>query len=658
MPIPSLGVTLARMPLKSNAARSLAVLLFALFAATTLLWISLDRLPPNWDDAWYLTKSLTVYDSLAHQGVAGYLSSLNSAFGNKAPLIAALPSPLYLVFGRRWHAASLVNIAAMLVLFAALYRIGHRWWTPRAAVFAIAVAGTMPLLYGLARWYLVEYALTALVAGAIAILMESDSLDRPALAFVFGTICGFGLMLKAAFILFLFPPFLFAWIASRGRARSMMLAAIPCLAIALPWYAGHWRPVLDNALDAGFGTPASVQGTGPIFSIAAILTYLERVARTGVSVYYAILALAFIAFPSSRLKARSLRFLFFWLLPFPVFLFGGNKDVRYIAPILPAVALLIAALLDSVLPRNRAGAVIGIILLAFPLLSLFAVSFGVPWRAPEVVYARRYAPEPWPHDEILRLIASDISREPGQRPLLLVGSDRAALNANNIELTAVALRLPLRIETTAHEPNRNTLFDRLDQAAFFLYKEGGEPESAVFNPHLATLIQHVQTAGSFTEIPYGRSLPDGGIARIFRRSLQPATAEPPPSEKFVIDFGGIMALTSAAVEEGPGSVIVRYAWRRLQHAPHEYWCFTHLIDPAGKIVAQLDQPIPFLEPDGVGQQRIRITLPAGVPSSALRLRFGLYDPITGVRLPIGSLPLAVALRFKLADHDTALIAPI
>ena len=44
-----------------------------------------------------------------------------------------------------------------------------------------------------------------------------------------------------------------------------------------------------------------------------------------------------------------------WLLPFALFLFGGNKDVRYIAPILPAAALAIAFLMDSALPRSRMG---------------------------------------------------------------------------------------------------------------------------------------------------------------------------------------------------------------------------------------------------------------------------------------------------------------
>ena len=175
--------------------RVACIVLAVLFAASTLAWVMLDRSPPNWDDAWYLTNSLTVYDALAHGGIAGYLTKLNSVFGFKAPLIAALPAPFYLVFGRRWHAAYLVNIASMLLLFAALYRLASRWWNARAAVFAIAIAGTMPLLYGLSRWYMVEYVLTALVAVAVCALVESEFL-------LFGVLSGFGLLLKVSYPLF------------------------------------------------------------------------------------------------------------------------------------------------------------------------------------------------------------------------------------------------------------------------------------------------------------------------------------------------------------------------------------------------------------------------------------------------------------------------
>ena len=211
------------------------------FAASTLLWLRLDRAPPNWDDAWYLTNSLTVYDALTQGGIVGYLTKLNSVFGFKAPLIAALPAGFYLLLGRHWHAAYLVNIVAMWALFAALYRIATRWWNARAAVFAIAIAGTMPLLYGLARWYMVEYVLTALLAVAACVLIESDGLKRDRLVVLFGAICGFGLLLKISFPLFIFPLFAYIWLTSGRRGRPLLLTALPCLLLALPWYAGHFK---------------------------------------------------------------------------------------------------------------------------------------------------------------------------------------------------------------------------------------------------------------------------------------------------------------------------------------------------------------------------------------------------------------------------------
>src|ERR1051325_2417345 len=115
---------------------------YALFAAVTLAWLYLDRLPPNWDDAWYLSNSLAVYDALARGGIAVYIRELGSVFGYKSPLIAALPAPFYLVFGRRWHAAYLVNIASMAILFSAVYRIARRCWNRRVAFLAIAITGT------------------------------------------------------------------------------------------------------------------------------------------------------------------------------------------------------------------------------------------------------------------------------------------------------------------------------------------------------------------------------------------------------------------------------------------------------------------------------------------------------------------------------------
>jgi 4-amino-4-deoxy-L-arabinose transferase-like glycosyltransferase len=665
-----------------NPAALACLILSGLFAVSTAVWVSIDRSPPNWDDAWYLTNSLNVYDGLTGHGIAGYLSKLNSVFGFKAPLIAALPAPFYLLLGRDWHAAFLVNIAAMLVLFFVLARIARHWRSPRAAVFAIAIAGAMPLLYGLSRWFMVEYAMTALLAAAVCVLIEADGLKRDSSAVCFGVLCGLGLLLKISFPLFILPPFIYLWTRSGRRVRALVLAAVSCLILAVPWYAGHFRRTFANALDAGFGAPADIQGTGAIFSVHAITTYFAHVARDGVSWYFVILAVplcVFVAFRARKqaaafsLTVTELEVLFAWLFPFVIFAFAGNKDIRYIAPVLPAVALLLAFLLDFALPANLAATAIGCALLIVPVVQMFAVSFGIPYQTAGGAYTRRYASDLWPQEGMLKLLAGDTRVKPGEKTLVLVGVDRALLNANNVELASVTLQLPFNIETTAHEPDLGTLRARLAAASWFIYKTGGEPESPAFNPYAADLIRSVQNNKRFAELPYSKSLPDGGVAHIVK-NLSPGQSgidgtfvrnAPRNDEKFGVGFGSILVLTNIATVTSAAEVALSLRWRSLKPPYRDYWCFTHLLDRDGKVIAQHDHrllggepPLLSWQAGDAGDEEIHLALPAGKSAEGLLVRFGLYDPPSGDRLKVDALQGVAAKRFTVVDSGTALVAPV
>src|SRR5947209_5591253 len=75
---------------------------FLYFAGVELWWFHRDNAPPAWDDAWYLTNSLALYDSLVSGGVVRFGHEFFTVLGFKAPLIAAFPVPLYLILGRGW----------------------------------------------------------------------------------------------------------------------------------------------------------------------------------------------------------------------------------------------------------------------------------------------------------------------------------------------------------------------------------------------------------------------------------------------------------------------------------------------------------------------------------------------------------------------------
>ena len=292
------------------------------------------------------------------------------------------------------------------------------------------------------------------------------------------------------------------------------------LILALPWYILHGPATLRNALSAGYGLSATVQGTGPIFSWHSITTYLSRLAVGGVSTYYAAVGAGLLILAICRRNTLPAipPELLLWALPFLVFLFGGNKDLRYVAPILPLFALLLSCLLDWALPLSRVGSAIAVLLVAYPVVQMSAVSFGLPYRVDSIVYARPFQRNIWPLDQVLRNIAASAPRQSEDRPFLLVGADRGSLNANNVELTAVALQLPFRVETTAHTRSLAAALERLEHADFFLYEDGGEPESPVFNPYISDLVRQVRSGERFVELPFATFLPDGGVIRVFRRS--------------------------------------------------------------------------------------------------------------------------------------------
>lgn len=214
---------------------------------------------------------------------------------------------------------------------------------------------------------------------------------------------------------------------------------------------------------------------------------------------------------------RGLTPLALWLAPFVVFAFGGNKDVRYIAPIPPAFAIAAGCLLDAA-TENRSW--LGPAALVYPLIAFSAVSFGWPWQTADLGYAMRFDPNSWRQDEILSTIAGATLFPQGGRKVLLLGTDRGRFNADNFELSVVEDRIPFAVKTTAYASSLAELISLARDADYFVYKEGGEPESAFFNRHTAEFLVRLRASPEWAELPFGRALPDGGIARILRRQVQ------------------------------------------------------------------------------------------------------------------------------------------
>src|SRR5206468_9528807 len=58
--------------LERHKARVVFTFLSLFFLGVTFIWLRLDRSPPAWDDSYYLTNSLVMYDALTDGGLRGY----------------------------------------------------------------------------------------------------------------------------------------------------------------------------------------------------------------------------------------------------------------------------------------------------------------------------------------------------------------------------------------------------------------------------------------------------------------------------------------------------------------------------------------------------------------------------------------------------------
>jgi hypothetical protein len=647
-----------------------------LFLGANATWLRQDRSPPGWDDAFYLSHSLRLWDALTTGGLPAYGTQFLTGMREKPPLIAALPTPAYLILGRKPRAALTVNLACLLILFVTLFRLGWEYASPRAGLVAVWIAGTMPMIYGLSHWYLVECALTAIVC--LTISLPAVLAFDMAMAAVLGVLCACGVLMKFSFPLYVALPLAFLL---RRRLSTKLLAAflLPFAAIAAPWYILNFGKGLHTALRAGSGDTARIYQTGAVLSLADIGRYLLDVANCGPTVYFVVLGLALatcLRFASKNARC-GLLLCALWGTPLMFLACGHYRDLRYAAPLFPAVALGLGILLDGAMARYRiAGVAATCVVLGLGAVSMMQTSFGVPGKRPIELggllfvqprfnYASRADGKVWPYRDVLQELYQGAKWKGGERKRLVVGNDTEHFNLDNLGLEARSGNLPFDGAATAYETDPRRLRETLAAASYFLYKDGSEKESP-FNRLGAEAIAAVRADANFAETGT-RLLPDGSLLHLFennhagrvremREFLAPGFDSVPDCS---VTFDGKLGLSGLSTRKTGRTIEVRYRWRCLKPVQGNYWCFTHILDEQGNIVGYLDHPVMKGDPPtsqwtqgSIAIEQLQFTLPEMSKEGAYRLRLGLFCKESGDRLPI------TASGFPLADSGTAAVSPL
>jgi uncharacterized membrane protein len=124
-----------------------------------------------------------------------------------------------------------------------------------------------------------------------------------------------------------------------------------------------------------------------------------------------------------------------------------------------------------------------------------------------------------------------------------------------------------------------------------------------------------------------------------------AFALPSPGQPLQADFGGWVRLLGVDLQQdlaaAPGALRLTFHWQALARMETSYAVFAQILGPAGAVRAQADEvprgggyPTTWWLPGEVVSHEVTLALPPGFEAGGFRLIAGLYDPVTGTRLPV------------------------
>jgi len=450
-------------------ARTLHAGTLLLFFICGITYIRGGAPDPTFDDAWYLETAYRIYDS-ASEGLGGFLASYTGALKIKAPLIAVIPLPFFALFGRTLEAALIAQLLATIIAGYYCFRLGRRMFSTSVGALSAAIYLTMPLTYGMSRVVFAEAALSACVLATLDHLYSSDGFRRNGHSLMVGLLSGAGMLLKILFPVYvLAPAAIILWRAHRrGRfadkeewLTGSRIAFFTVLAVSLSWYAENWLTAVGFAARAGLGDLGAHYG-GETEGFLRYLCFSRNVFAHAAGPAFGMALLFALPRCMSFGKGRA-AFLAAWIVPaWLLFSFQVAGEMRYAAPLLPALAIVCAAgLLDwSEQPALRVG--FTIVALALPLDMYAAQTFGkglIHLPGP-VAYSLPPGPSADPGRQgVVEWFAGTAGR-------VAVAIEHPHLNANNLSMEAARLGSAATFHNLGHA-------QRHDETAWIRMKEKG-----------------------------------------------------------------------------------------------------------------------------------------------------------------------------------------
>lgn len=350
--------------------------------AGNLHWIWRDNTMRGYDMGPHIMGIVNAHNALSHQGLAALPEVVRGKPYYTWPSAAYLPhAALSMLFGVSTQALRAYNLLFLLLLLLPLYLLGRRLHSPGAGLLAAALVPLYPLVYGESRLVGMDLPAAAMVTVAAAALLSTERLQRTGRCLLFGVALGLATLTRPHAQLYLALPVLlfFAraliWPASPGGGRVRVLvntgltASLAALTAA-PWWWGRLGEIADAFLRHGMQNPQMPRDA------SSVAFYWEMLPlATSVPLLVALLAAAALLLVRWRWpllarltwlpSGRDAWFLGAWIVCGFVTLGALNTHhLRYVLPLMPALALATALAVVSVRRAAVRRALVALLLLS------------------------------------------------------------------------------------------------------------------------------------------------------------------------------------------------------------------------------------------------------------------------------------------------------
>ncbi|MCX5694687.1 MAG: glycosyltransferase family 39 protein, partial [Candidatus Omnitrophica bacterium] len=290
---------------------------------------------------------------------AMYYQIFNYSF--RPPLIFITASP-FLLFGMDRNIVTMSNLIYFAILLFATYGIGRKLYNYKVGAFSAFLLSMFPTVFSFSRIFGIDFGLAAMVTLTFY-LFTLDKFSSPWFSLLTGVVIGLGSLSKESYFVFILP-ILFYFFFQKGGLKDKKVALnfvfliITGLLIATAYYLRF--SYIQQHFYHIFQCKTHIS---PYFYLRSILD------RQLMPVFSLLLLLSLIR----CFTKKEYWFLLMVLVPLVLFSLSPNKQDRFILPIFPYFAIIIAKFILSI-PKHRR--IITISLVLFSCLQYFIISYG------------------------------------------------------------------------------------------------------------------------------------------------------------------------------------------------------------------------------------------------------------------------------------------